>query len=92
MDTASLKDDLDPASETALWSIIDYGTLGADPRKKPLFLEAGLSDLPSPGSWGVGAVPVSLPDADLFDSQSTAARLNEVEYFLNSSPAQNCLL
>ncbi|GES66756.1 putative Zn(II)2Cys6 transcription factor [Aspergillus terreus] len=92
LDMASLKDDLDPASETALWSIIDYGTLGADPRKKPVFLEAGLSDLPSPGSWGVGAVPASLPDADLFDSQSTAARLNEVEYFLNSSPAQNCLL
>lgn len=94
LEASSLMNNLDPTSEAALWAMIDYGTLGADPRKKPLFSESGLSNMPSPTSWGLDAVSASFngPHSDIFSPQPATMRLNEVEYFVNDSPGQNCLL
>ncbi|KAF9889610.1 hypothetical protein FE257_007118 [Aspergillus nanangensis] len=89
----SLKDDLDPATEAVLWSMIDYATLGADLRKRPMPSDPGMPHVPSPTSWDLDVVPTSFDTAtNLFTSHTSPVRLNEVDFFLNSSPGQNCLL
>lgn len=76
--------------------MIDYGILGADLRKKPLTPRSGISNLPSPNSWGLGS-DILNPGAprfdnanpDIFSGLTPTMRLNEVEYLLNCSPGAN---
>lgn len=96
LDPTCLMDDVDPASQEILWSMIDYGILGADPQKKPLTLRTGISNLPSPTSWAIGSDMLgSAPprfesgNTDIFCGLTPAMRLNEVEYLLNCSPGAN---
>ncbi|KAJ6104846.1 hypothetical protein N7523_011166 [Penicillium sp. IBT 18751x] len=55
LDPTCLMDDVDAASQEILWAMIDYGVLGADPKKNPLMLRTGISNLPSPTSWTIGS-------------------------------------
>jgi hypothetical protein len=89
-------EDVDPASQEILWSMIDYGILGADPRKRPLTSRTGILNLPSPNSWalgsdvlGNGAPRFESGNADIFSGLTPTMRLNEVEYLLNCSPGAN---
>lgn len=89
-------EDVDPASQEILWSMIDYGILGADPRKKPLTPRAATSSLPSPNSWNLGSDILNTgasrfdgANTDIFSGLTPTMRLNEVEYLLNCSPGAN---
>ncbi|KAE8393877.1 hypothetical protein BDV23DRAFT_29129 [Aspergillus alliaceus] len=99
LDPACLADDLDPASEDMLWSMIDYALLGEDPRKTSQAMGSEIPILPSPTSWALDAeilAPVSsIVDAshgNLFSAMTPTLRLNEVEYFLNCSSPNNGVL
>lgn len=96
LDPKCLMEDVDTASQEILWSMIDYAILGADPRKKPLTPRTGMSNLPSPNSWGLGSELLNTGPAkfdgansDLFSGLTPTMRLNEVEYLLNCSPGPN---
>lgn len=89
-------EDVDPASREILWSMLDYGILGADPRKKPLTPRTGLSNLPSPSTWGLGsdmldngAPRFDGASTDIFGGLTPTMRLNEVEYLLNCGSGTN---
>ena len=93
LDPTCLMEDLAPGSPEVLWSMIDYGTLGADPTKKPLTSMTGISNFPSPTSWAMGpGILGNAPsrfeggNADIFSSLTPAMRLDEVEYLLEGSP------
>ncbi|KAJ5141212.1 hypothetical protein N7526_002207 [Penicillium atrosanguineum] len=87
LDPTCLMEDFDPASQEILWSMIDYGILGADPRKKPLTPKTGISNLPSPTPWAIGLDMLgNAPSrfeggntADLFNGMTPTLRLNEVD-------------
>jgi hypothetical protein len=92
-------EDVDPASQEVLWSMIDYGILGADPNKNPLTSRMGISNLPSPTSWTMGSdmlrnVPSRLEgsNTDIFNGLTPTMRLNEVESLLNCSPGANGMI
>ncbi|KAJ6114928.1 hypothetical protein N7486_000706 [Penicillium sp. IBT 16267x] len=53
LDQTCLMEDVDRASQEILWSMIDYGILGADPNKKPLTPKTGISNLSSQTSWTI---------------------------------------
>lgn len=91
-------EDVDPASQEVLWSMIDYGILGADPNKRPLTPRMGISNLPSP-TWAIGSdmlrnVPSRLEgsNTDIFTGLTPTMRLNEVETLLNCSPGANGMM
>lgn len=89
-------EDVDLTSQEILWSMIDYGILGADPRKKPLSPRTVISNLPSPNSWALGSDILATgpsrfdgANADIFSGLTPTMRLNEVEYLLDCSPGTN---
>lgn len=96
LDQTCLMEDLDPASQDVLWSMIDYGILGADPNKKPLTPKSVVSTLSSQKPWTVnsdilGSVPSRFEggNTDIFAGLTPSMRLNEVEYLLNCSLGAN---
>lgn len=99
LDPTCLTEDFDLASQEVLWSMIDYGILGADPQKKPLTPKTGMSHLPSPDSWAIDSDLLGDPpsqfqgcNTDIFGGLSPSMRLNEVEYLLNCSPSANGMI
>jgi hypothetical protein len=92
-------EDVDPVAQQILWSMIDYGTLGSDPNKKPLTSRTGISNLSSPVSWalgsgimGTGSPPFGHDNAGIFGGLTPTMRLNEVEHLLNCSPGGNRII
>ncbi|CAG8284606.1 unnamed protein product [Penicillium nalgiovense] len=99
LDPTRLMEDLDPPSQEILWSMIDYGALGADPQKKPLTPRTGISNLPSPTSFAIGSdILGNAPsrfeggNVDIFGGLTPAMRLNEAEYLLDCSPGANGII
>ncbi|KAF7595591.1 hypothetical protein BBP40_005627 [Aspergillus hancockii] len=96
----SLTDDLDPASEEVLWSMIDYAVLAVDPRKGVVRMsESAVPSLSSPSSWALETDLLTLAPSrvdgsheDLFSGLTPTVRLNEVENFLNCNPQRNGMI
>lgn len=84
-------DELDPASQETFWSMIDYGTLGTDPRNKPPTSNGFLSSMLSPTPWGPGSVGLSPgfggANGGLFGGMTPTMPMDDVENLLNYSPA-----
>jgi hypothetical protein len=99
LDPTRLMEEVDPVSQEVLWSMIDYGTLGADPQTKPLTPRTEISNLPSPTSWAIGSdILGNAPsrfeggNVDIFGGLTPAMRLNEVEHLLDCSPGANGMI
>lgn len=82
-------EDFGPTSQETLWSMIDYGTLGTDPRQKPSS-NGFLSNLASPNPWGIGSMGLSPgfggSNAGLFAGMTPTMPLDDVDNLLNYSP------
>ncbi|KAL4912929.1 fungal-specific transcription factor domain-containing protein [Aspergillus aurantiobrunneus] len=55
LDPACVTDDLDAASVTALWTMLDYGMVGSSTSDDPHLSGSLVSNIPSPGSWVLGS-------------------------------------
>lgn len=90
LDPGSLVDEIGPASQETFWSMIDYGTLGTDPRKRSPMSNGSLSGLLSPTPWGIGSIGLSPGfsglNAGLFAGMTPTMPLDEVNNLLNYSP------
>jgi hypothetical protein len=80
-------EDVDPASQELLWSMIDYGILGADPNQKPLTPQTTIPNLQTPSSGALGSdilenmqLQFENANQEFFTGLTPTMRLNEAEY------------
>ncbi|KAJ6023531.1 uncharacterized protein N7446_013896 [Penicillium canescens] len=86
LDPTCLMEDVDPASQELLWSMIDYGILGADPNQKPLTPRNTIPNLQTPSSGALGSdilenmqLQFENENRDIFTGLTPTMRLNEAE-------------
>ncbi|PYH40463.1 Zn(II)2Cys6 transcription factor [Aspergillus saccharolyticus JOP 1030-1] len=88
LDPTTPPSDLDPMSDETLWSMLEYSTLGSNPRKTSSASGSDVPSIPLSTFWDLGSnMPISpsspslgLSHADMFRGLSPALRLNEVNF------------
>lgn len=93
LNPACLSEDLGPALEEVMWSMIDYRLLGAKPAQRPLTSLEQIGSSPNFWSFGtdtLATTPSRLHGTDeIFAGLSPNLRLNDIEYLLECSPRDN---
>ncbi|KKK15186.1 hypothetical protein ARAM_002011 [Aspergillus rambellii] len=92
LDADSLAEDLNATVEEALWSMIDYGVVGAGTGPTPIARRNSLSHLASPSSWALGSEIFSAPlegfdgaNTHLLDPVATPTHFDQVNNILDST-------